>query len=179
MYIVAAQACVLAYPGSLEVCWEIYCGCVTGDTPTMAPTLERCNNGAQDVDETDVDCGGCCCPRCAVDEQCAVDDDCELELCDPFTGVCLAPTPSPTLPPTPRSCADGLMNHEETGVDCGGEQCRGCFGGGGCLEDSDCFHENCALPADPGESCYVIATSSRQITDTSSSARTQAPRVWC
>ena len=42
------MACAIQYPDSIEVCWEIYCGCVVDHgTPTAAPTIARCTNGVQ------------------------------------------------------------------------------------------------------------------------------------
>jgi len=43
----------------------------------------------------------------------------------------------------PRSCTDGLTNHLETGVDCGGDICHSCLAGQGCMLDTDCSSGVC------------------------------------
>ncbi len=45
-----------------------------------------CDNGLQDGDETDVDCGGDTCQPCSVGQTCLVDPDCRSGVCD--DGVC-------------------------------------------------------------------------------------------
>ena len=37
------------------------------------------------------------------------------------------------------TCTDGIMNGQETGVDCGGPVCPPCGGGGGCQSGCECF----------------------------------------
>lgn len=56
-----------------------------------------------------------------------------------------------------RSCFDGIMNGQETDVDCGGPECRACFPGNGCQEDSDCDStRNCLIPyCDASQTCAV------------------------
>lgn len=46
-------------------------------------------------------------------------------------------TQSPTLPDD-GSCSDGILNGNETGLDCGGSQCDKCEAGQECLEVRDC-----------------------------------------
>lgn len=41
------------------------------------------------------------------------------------------------------TCSDGIMNGNETGVDCGGGTCPPCSNGQGCLTASDCQSGNC------------------------------------
>jgi hypothetical protein len=66
-----------------------------------------CSDGIVNGSESDVDCGGPDCPRCADGRGCAGDNDCVSRVC----------TGAACLPP---SCADGFKNGDETGVDCGG-----------------------------------------------------------
>jgi hypothetical protein len=72
--------------------------------PTLSPTLyptSACTNGVQDVDESDVDCGGSSCRSCVVGSSCRGDADCRTGKCS-GSGVCAtrAPTESPTKMPT-------------------------------------------------------------------------------
>jgi hypothetical protein len=46
----------------------------------------HCRNLQQDVDETDVDCGGARCEACAADEACLNDEDCSTGTC--ASGTC-------------------------------------------------------------------------------------------
>jgi hypothetical protein len=99
-----------------EVCTQQRC----------APTL--CTNGAQDGTETDVDCGGDDCPRCANGLGCFDGGDCVSLACE--GNVCVP------------SCSDGLANQGESDVDCGGP-CPGCEAGKSCLSDTDCEGGSC------------------------------------
>ena len=67
---------------------------------------ELCGDGKQNGNETDVDCGGSCCP-CADGKLCISGQDCVSRSCK--GGKCQAPT-----------CSDGVKNGQECGVDCGG-----------------------------------------------------------
>lgn len=69
---------------------------------------------------------------------CTDDDDCEAdEVCDD-TGRCqLAP------------CANGVLDGDETDIDCGGADCAPCPVDSVCLADEDCDTERCAI--DDGE----------------------------
>ncbi len=83
-----------------------------------------CDNGIQDEDETDVDCGGPTCEPCGPGQGCMGTDDCTSLVCD--DGVCQAP-----------SCYDGVHNGSEGGVDCGGP-CPNACPETGCRDDGDC-----------------------------------------
>jgi len=48
-----------------------------------------CDDGLQNQDETDVDCGGATCEACGLDQTCAIDDDCVSEAC--VGGICTDP----------------------------------------------------------------------------------------
>ena len=60
------------------------------DTPCAASTAPAgpCQDGAKGADETDIDCGGALCKRCALQKACAVDSDCVSGRC--ASNVCLA-----------------------------------------------------------------------------------------
>ncbi len=69
---------------------------------------DACSNGVKDQDETDTDCGGSKCPKCAETKLCAKDSDCATGLfC--YQVMCKKP-----------SCTDAMKNQDETNVDCGG-----------------------------------------------------------
>lgn len=85
--------------------------------------MDQTKNGK----ETDVDCGGDCpgCPSMAI---CDEDSDCESEMCRKH--ICVG-------------CKNGLMDWDETDVDCGGTECQRCPDLMNCIQDSDCENENC------------------------------------
>ena len=58
-----------------------------------------CGNWEKDPEEADVDCGGVCPTKCAVDKLCGHGTDCESGLCDVITARCKA-TEAPTAAPT-------------------------------------------------------------------------------
>jgi photosystem II stability/assembly factor-like uncharacterized protein len=100
-----------------------------------------CSDGIQDGDETGVDCGGSCAPcnQAPVGQSCHASSECQTGLCS--ANVCRA-----------ASCADGVKNGNETGVDCGGGTCpacpRGqpCSGNSDCLSGSGCLCGRCSSP---------------------------------
>ncbi|MEM7156759.1 MAG: hypothetical protein AAF799_28175 [Myxococcota bacterium] len=91
-----------------------------------------CNDGVQNGDETDVDCGGSCQDKCGGGEGCMDADDCQSNACA-GNGTC----------EEPGDCNNGVMDGSETDVDCGGPQCDGCDDGDDCLEDGDCISQAC------------------------------------
>src|SRR5205807_921661 len=84
--------------------------------------------------ETDVDCGGANCPKCAVGLQCAAATDCLSGVCQ--NGIC--------QPAGGSSCTDGVKNGTETGLDCGGASCPKCGSGQGCAGGADCLSGVCS-----------------------------------
>ena len=89
-----------------------------------SPTCgSACADGAQNGDESDVDCGGSC-PDCPDGGACNSGSDCVSGVCS--GGVCQAPT-----------CSDGVQNGTETGLDCG-DTCPPCPAGQGCVTGADC-----------------------------------------
>lgn len=89
----------------------------------------RCDDGEQNQDETDVDCGGSCGATCDNGAMCSDDSDCASSDCN---GTC---QPAP-------SCDDGMANGDESDVDCGGS-CGGCDNGASCSQHSDCTSGGC------------------------------------
>lgn len=117
----AAGACVACVDGSQ--CASNVCS----DTFTCSPA--SCGDGSINGEETDLNCGGSVCPKCAIGQTCSAGTDC-------LSGVCGGTQCQP-------SCADGLVNQDETDVDCGGT-CAPCAFEQGCDLDEDCTTGNCA-----------------------------------
>ena len=88
---------------------------------------DRCQDRVKNGNETGVDCGGSCAANCAVGVGCFVDDDCDSGICNTtFTGTCAA-----------DQCGDGILNNDETDIDCGGS-CDACDAGFDCVINDDC-----------------------------------------
>jgi len=111
-----------------------------------------CDNTMPDPGETDIDCGGPDCPPCSADKTCGQNADCE-GTCDTMgTMKCVAP-----------SCADTIMNGDETDIDCGGMTCikempaKKCQATQKCLVPADCESGVCksGLCQDPTCSDYT------------------------
>lgn len=100
------------------------------DAASDAPA--HCHDGVQDVDESDVDCGGLQCAPCADGKKCGLNSDCASHVCNSSVGTCAAP-----------SCTDHVQNGDETDVDCGGS-CSPCAAGQHCKQASDCQSGNCS-----------------------------------
>jgi len=114
--------------------------CTSGgcDPKTQMCAPNQCTDGIKDGTETDVDCGGATCDAagdtCALGQKCLVDADCASKGCDATTKSCVA-----------TQCSDGVMNGQETGLDCGGLVCDAlndlCGIGVGCLTNADCAND--------------------------------------
>ncbi len=107
----------------------------------VAPT---CDDGIQNQDETDIDCGGATCPACppsctdGIMNQDETGIDCGGATCPACptcndgiqnqdeTGIDCG---GATCPACPETCNDGIQNQDETGVDCGGATCPECVAG--------------------------------------------------
>ncbi len=87
--------------------------------------LPTCTDKSQNGAETDVDCGGPTCPKCASGRWCKAAADCWSGVCN--AGVCAFP-----------ACNDAVKNGSETDVDCGGPACAACPDKKGCLGAKDC-----------------------------------------
>lgn len=95
-------------------------------------TIEGCNNGTPEV--TDAAPGASCnngngvCNNMAMCVECIGNNDCgNGETC--FMETCV-------------SCTDGVMNGDETGVDCGGATCKKC-NGDMCADGAECRSTFC------------------------------------
>jgi hypothetical protein len=123
-----------------------------------------CDDRMQNGDETDVDCGGSCPDDCDDGEGCLVGDDCISGVCDPDMLVCMAP-----------ACDDGVMNGDETDLDCGGACGNTCETGEDCLIGGDCIDDVCdpddltcapPLTVDAAPSCVDFTGTPVQLTAT-------------
>jgi hypothetical protein len=95
-----------------------------------------CNDGLRNGAETDVDCGGPQCSRCAIGDRCTGNGDCQSGFCD--AGECATRPPAPT-------CNDLTKNGAETDVDCGGGTCPKCRDYDACQINADCQSGLCKL----------------------------------
>jgi hypothetical protein len=95
-------------------CEDLVCGDCDGGCVCLAPS---CDDGLQNGDEIDVDCGPDCTKTCAVGSMCLENDWCVSESC--VNDVCAAPT-----------CEDGIFNGNEEDIDCGGDCPDACPMGG-------------------------------------------------
>jgi hypothetical protein len=144
--------------------------CVTEGGCGATPTKCRCEDGVQNGDETDVDCGGATCPACGPKKKCAQPSDCANATCaDGYccvdgTGAasaCNAPCYScglmgaegtcAAVPPgyqdtEPVNACAGQFNCGSNGANC---VCGGlgidCIGKAGatCVVHLDCLSDTC------------------------------------
>ncbi len=102
-------------------------GCQDG-TPTHDPAAGACDEDGGAV------CADPAGPKAGTCVECNVDADCTgSDVCDPamMSNTCVDP-----------SCADGVLNGDETDVDCGGT-CAPCANTDDCLVASDCASGFC------------------------------------
>ncbi len=110
-----------------------------------------CSDKIQNGNESDVDCGGknTGCEKCDNDKKCSTNSDCKSGTCgEGNTCEAVACTSSKDCKETETcedskciSCSDGIMNGNETAIDCGGELCQKCGLGKGCATNDDCDGE--------------------------------------
>ncbi|MBB88505.1 MAG: hypothetical protein CMP06_14605 [Xanthomonadales bacterium] len=112
--------------------------CISGvcDGATLTCSAPTCFDGVDNGDETDIDCGGSCAATCDDGDGCAVAADCTSGVCDGVSDTCTAP-----------SCADGVQNGDETGLDCGGSCGATCDTGASCDDGLDCVSGGCTAGA--------------------------------
>jgi hypothetical protein len=96
----------------------------------------HCTDMAKDNGETDVDCGGATsgCLKCPAMKMCGNGStDCTSGVCT--MAKCAV-----------ANCMDNVQNEDETGQDCGGNNCSPCSDGVTCLLPSDCVSRVCMPP---------------------------------
>jgi alpha-tubulin suppressor-like RCC1 family protein len=96
-------------------------------------TCSTCGDRQQNGRETDIDCGGADCGPCSIGSACVSRFDCETFTCANVEGrqQCIE-----------RSCVDGILNGDESGMDCGGD-CDPCPDGTPCRIPGDCASNLC------------------------------------
>ncbi len=104
--------------------------CPDGVCPEPAAPTNTCHDRALDGDESDVDCGGASCLKCAAGHVCRGPQDCASNACD--NGLCREAT-----------CSDGAWDGFESDVDCGWN-CGPCAAGKMCERSGDCLSEMCS-----------------------------------
>jgi hypothetical protein len=93
------------------MCGDLALSPTSSPTKAPSPQPESCTNGVEDGTESDVDCGGLICKKCAAGQKCESSSDCVFGPCkirlDTLSNVCpsVAPTSSPTLAPSPAPTA--------------------------------------------------------------------------
>lgn len=91
---------------------------------------ESCLDGAKNGSETDEDCGGVDCPKCADGDDCTSSSDCQSNVCT--NSQCQIP-----------ACDDTAKNGSESDVDCGGSCPASCKPNQACNQNSDCMGNQC------------------------------------
>ena len=109
---------------------------------TGSDSTPTCNDGVQNGDETEVDCGGSNCEPCAscndgFQNNGETDVDCGGPNC-----------------PACETCEDGIQNGDETGVDCGGSDCEPCDEGDDNIVFAHYFESSWDGWQDGGSDCY-------------------------
>ncbi|CAF3821000.1 unnamed protein product, partial [Adineta steineri] len=94
-----------------------------------APT---CTDGIKNGAETNIDCGAGTCPGCATSVACTDKSQCASGVCDGSSKTC-----------ADSSYNDGVLNGDETGIDCGGKSPNKCAQGIGCKVTADCDKALC------------------------------------
>ena len=125
-------------------------GTKCADTQVCVPG--SCGDLTLNGSETDVDCGGPMCSKCADDLDCNVAGDCQSNNCD--AGACKAGT-----------CLDMILNNTqlgETDVDCGGTTCPACAFDKTCDVNADCIGGVCT-----GDKCAATCTDTAKNQDES------------
>jgi len=121
------------------------------DTHVCVPA--SCGDMTLNGSETDVDCGGPMCGKCADDLDCMVPGDCQSNHCG-GNAKCV-----------PGTCGDGILNNMqlgETDVDCGGTTCPACAFDKTCDVNADCIGGVCT-----GDKCAATCTDTAKNQDES------------
>jgi hypothetical protein len=120
--------------------------CQSGACVSGACRLPTCTDGIFDGYESSLDCGDpravtVGCPLCSDGYNCFNGCNCQSAYCDPGTSTCAE---SPTGAPNCHHCTDGVVDFDETALDCGGATCPGCAAGQACKTGTDCASGTCA-----------------------------------
>ena len=93
-----------------------------------------CSDHLKNGEETDIDCGGTKCKKCAIGKVCTQNYDCFSNQC--LEGKCASGSGG--------TCRDLKKNQDETDADCGGSKCQKCQTGKMCGVAEDCQSNYCA-----------------------------------
>jgi hypothetical protein len=111
--------------------------CASGVCGGGVCAVPTCSDKVRNGLEAGVDCGGQVsgCGPCGLGAACGVDNDCSSKFCLAGTLTCSLR----------QSCLDGVMNGDESGVDCGGllSGCGPCGANVSCVHGSDCASGLC------------------------------------
>jgi hypothetical protein len=122
-------------------------------------TCHKCNDGVQNGDETDVDCGGAGCSPCKLTQGCAVNKDCQSKFCadeiccnSACTSACEACNNPESLGECTLSPKYGEDASYGNGLSCLNQDKLACTGGGACkqalgttcVNPGDCASLRCA-----------------------------------
>ncbi|CAF1683878.1 unnamed protein product, partial [Adineta ricciae] len=116
-----------------QVC-KLNTDCTNGNCYQSNHTCQpySCTDGNKNQGESDVDCGGPCTTKCAVNQTCVTNADCVNSNCHVSAGKC-----------EKLSCSDGNQNQNETDIDCGGVCGSTCKVNQTCSRNTDCVNGNC------------------------------------
>jgi hypothetical protein len=103
--------------------------CNGGGSCTALPP--SCSDKLKNGFETDTDCGGNDCSKCASGLKCLGASDCQSSVCS-VNKLCVGTT-----------CENGIKDGSETDLDCGGACSTKCALGGGCAAAGDCATGAC------------------------------------
>ena len=139
--------------------------CIAGICQPPSPT-----DGVQNGDETGKDCGGAKAPKCPAGEGCNATADCDKIKCDTVNKKCL-----------PAAHDDGILNLDETGIDCGGPTMTvaRCATGEGCVVTPDCDNVLCngmTKLCDPPTATDSLTNGTETDKDCGGGAPTNAPK---
>ena len=139
--------------------------CIAGICQPPSPT-----DGVQNGDETGKDCGGAKAPKCPAGEGCNATADCDKIKCDTVNKKCL-----------PAAHDDGILNLDETGIDCGGPTMTvaRCATGEGCTVTTDCDNVLCngmTKLCDPPTATDSLTNGTETDKDCGGGAPTNAPK---
>jgi hypothetical protein len=121
-----------------------------------APEASSCSDAVKNGSETDVDCGGSACPKCAIGKACLSDADCLVQRCRDGVcceslcgGTCRACSASKTGQPS-GGCAPVVAGTDPD------DECPGaylCRSGGSCESCSDGAQNGTETGVDCGGTC--------------------------
>ena len=115
--------------------------------PDQQPPAPTCGDGVQNGNETDVDCGGPTCAKCADGKRCATATDCASGVCT--GGVCVAPPPA---------CSADVCGQQHG--------CPACANGKTCASGADCASGHCSggvcVQCESAANCTAAAAGSCQ-----------------